>query len=81
LTFDFPGAITLAIAISSLLVVIDLKDRLAWADPLIQTVAIIGILSVLGFFAMESYPGGRNPLIPLWLLKTEVGAFCAAQVG
>jgi hypothetical protein len=79
LTFDFPGAITLAIAISSLLIVIDLKNKLAWADLLIISITILGSISMLAFLFIESYSGSRNPLIPLWILKTEVGAFCAVQ--
>ena len=80
LAFDFPGAITLAIGISSLLTVIDLANRFAWGDPLVLGIAIVGIISILAFLALETYPENRELLIPLRLLKTEVGIFCAGQV-
>ncbi|TAQ83729.1 hypothetical protein B7494_g7949 [Chlorociboria aeruginascens] len=80
LAFDFPGAITLAIGISSLLTVIDLQNRLSWEHPLILGITIIGGVSILVFLALESYPGNRELLIPLRLLKTEIGAFCAGQL-
>lgn len=80
LAFDFPGAITLAIAISSLLAVIDLQGSLSWEHPLIQSLIIAGILSTLAFLAFETFPGNRELLMPLKLLKTEIGAFCAGQV-
>lgn len=80
LAFDFPGAITLAIAISSLLAVIDLQGSQSWADPLIQSLVGAGILSTLAFLAFETFPGNRELLMPLKLLKTEIGAFCAGQV-
>lgn len=80
LAFDFPGAITLAIAISSLLVVIDLKGSLSWAHPLVQSIVAVGILSTLAFLVFETFPGNRELLMPLKLLKTEIGAFCAGQL-
>jgi uncharacterized membrane protein len=81
LAFDFPGAITLAIGISSLLTIIDLRNQLSWEHPLVIGITIIGIFAILIFLAFETYPGNRELLIPLRLLKTEVGAFCAGQVG
>ena len=80
LTFDYPGAITLAISISSFLAVIDLQNQLSWGHPLVLTIMIVGVLAILTFLALETYPGNRELLIPLQLLKTEVGAFCAGQV-
>lgn len=80
LAFDFPGAITLAIGISSFLTVIDLQNQLSWEHPLVLGITNIGGLSIIVFFALEAYPGTREPLMPLSLLKTEVGAFCAGQV-
>ena len=80
LTFDCPGAITLAISISSFLAVIDLQNQLSWEHPLVLSIAIVGVLAILTFLALETYPGNRELLIPLRLLKTEVGAFCAGQV-
>lgn len=80
LTFDYPGAITLAIWISSLLAVIDLQNQLSWGHPLVLSITIVGVLAILAFLALETYPGNRELLIPLRLLKTEVGAFCAGQV-
>jgi hypothetical protein len=80
LTFDYPGAITLAISISSLLAVINLQNQLSWGHPLVLRIAIVGVLAILTFLALETYPGNRELLIPLRLLKTEVGAFCAGQV-
>ncbi|PMD58769.1 uncharacterized protein K444DRAFT_630453 [Hyaloscypha bicolor E] len=79
LTFDYPGAITLAIWISSLLAVIDLQNQLSWGHPLVLSITIVGVLAILAFLALETYPGNRELLIPLRLLKTEVGAFCAGQ--
>lgn len=79
-TFDYPGAITLAIWISSLLTIIDLQDRLPWNDPLLLSVTIIGSTSFVLFLIVEKYSGNRKLLIPLSLLKTEIGAFCAGQV-
>lgn len=80
LAFDYPGAISLAIGITSLLTVIDLQNQLAWGHPLVVGMTITGSLSLLVFLALESYPGKRELLIPLQLLRTEIGAFCAAQV-
>ncbi|RDL36129.1 Uncharacterized protein BP5553_06741 [Venustampulla echinocandica] len=80
LAFDFPGAITLAIAISSLLAAIDLQNPLAWGHPLVLSLLIVGILSTLAFLAFETFPGNRELLMPLRLLKTEIGAFCAGQL-
>lgn len=80
LTFDFAGAITLAVAISSLLAVIDVQGSLSWEHPLVQSLVVIGILSTLAFLAFETFPGNRELLMPLKLLKTEIGAFCAGQV-
>jgi hypothetical protein len=80
LAFDFPGAITLAIAISSLLAVIDLQGSMSWSDPLVQSLIVIGAISTLAFLAFETFPGNRELLMPLKLLKTEIGAFCAGQV-
>ncbi|OBT44202.1 hypothetical protein VE00_04811 [Pseudogymnoascus sp. WSF 3629] len=80
LAFDFPGAITLAIAISSLLAVIDLQGSMSWSDPLVQSLIVIGAISTLAFLAFETFPGNRELLMPLKLLKTEIGAFCAGQL-
>ena len=80
LAFDYPGATTLAIWISSLLIVIDLQNQLSWGHPLVLGITIVGALAILVFLALETYPGNRELLIPLRLLRTEVGAFCAGQV-
>ncbi|KAE9370966.1 MFS general substrate transporter [Stipitochalara longipes BDJ] len=79
LSFDFPGAITLALGISSFLIVIDLSNQLSWEHPLVLGTTIVGVLSTLAFLALETYPGNRELLIPLRLFKTEVGAFCVGQ--
>lgn len=80
LRFDYPGAVTLAIWITSFLVIIDLQVQLSWTSPLLLSLIIIGITSFLIFLVLETYSGGRELLIPLSLLKTDVGAFCAGQV-
>jgi hypothetical protein len=80
LAFDLPGAITLAIAITSLLAVIDLQNLLYWQHPLVVGLIVVGTLSILAFLAFESFPGNRELLMPMELLKTEIGAFCAVQV-
>lgn len=80
LAFDFAGAITMAIAISSLLAIIDLQGSLTWEHPLIRSLVVVGILSTLAFLAFETFPGNRELLMPLKLLKTEIGAFCLGQV-
>lgn len=80
LAFDFPGAITLAVAISSLLAAIDLQNLLSWADPVVFGLVIVGIFFTLAFLVVETFPGNRELLMPLSLLKTEIGAFCAGQV-
>jgi len=80
LSFDYPGAVTLAIWITSFLVIIDLQVQLSWTHPLLLSLVIIGIMSFLVFLLLETYPGSRELLIPLSLLKTEVGAFCVGQV-
>lgn len=79
-SFDYLGAITLAIWITSFLVIIDLQVQLSWTDPLLLSLIIIGIISFVVFLILETYPGGRELLIPLSLFKTEVGAFCVGQV-
>ncbi len=80
LAFDFPGAISLAIGITSLLTVINLQNQLSWGHPLLLSITIVGVLSSTVFLTLETFPGNRELLIPLRLLKTEIGAFCAAQV-
>ncbi|OAF54976.1 hypothetical protein VC83_08519 [Pseudogymnoascus destructans] len=80
LAFDFPGAITLAIAISSLLAVIDLQGSLSGSHSLVQSLIVIGAISTLAFLVFETFPGNRELLMPLKLLKTEIGAFCAGQL-
>ncbi|KFY33213.1 hypothetical protein V494_07823 [Pseudogymnoascus sp. VKM F-4513 (FW-928)] len=80
LAFDFAGAITLAVSISSLLAVIDLQGSLSWKHPLIQGLVVVGVLSTVAFLAFETFPGNRELLMPLKLLKTEIGAFCAGQM-
>ncbi|KAL2067238.1 hypothetical protein VTL71DRAFT_1662 [Oculimacula yallundae] len=79
-TFDFPGAIALAIWVTSFLAVIDLQSQLSWGHPLLLGILIISVLAFVAFLAAETYPGNRELLIPLRLLKTEVGAFCLAQL-
>ncbi|KAG9232096.1 major facilitator superfamily domain-containing protein [Amylocarpus encephaloides] len=80
LAFDFPGAITLAIGISAFLTVIDLQDQRSWGHPLVLSITIVGAISILAFLALETYPGNRELLIPLRLVKTEIGVFCAGQL-
>jgi len=79
-SFDYPGAITLAIWISALLSVIDLQDQLGWQHPLVLGIVIVGGCSLVAFLILETWSGGRELLIPLKLLKTQVGAFCAGAV-
>jgi hypothetical protein len=79
-SFDYPGAVTLVIWVTSFLVVIDLQAELSWANPLLLSLIIIGIISFVVFLVLETYSGGRELLIPLSLVKTEVGAFCLGQV-
>ena len=80
LSFDYPGAVTLAIWVTSFLVVIDLQAELSWTNPLLLSLIIIGIISFVVFLVLETYSGGRELLIPLSLVKTEVGALCLGQV-
>lgn len=80
LSFDYPGAITLAIWVTSFLIIIDVQAELSWTDPLFLSLIIIGVISFLIFLVLETYSGGRELLIPLSLVKTEVGAFCVGQV-
>jgi hypothetical protein len=80
LAFDFPGAISLAIGVTSLLTVIDVQNRLSWIHPLVLGLSIIGVVSIIAFLILETYPGSRELLIPMRLLKTEIGIFCAGQV-
>ncbi|PBP28722.1 hypothetical protein BUE80_DR000425 [Diplocarpon rosae] len=78
--FDYPGAITLAIGLTSFLTVIDLQNQLGWAHPLILVTTIVGTLSLFAFLLFETYPGDRQLLIPLRMLRTGVGAFCVGQL-
>lgn len=80
LAFDFPGAVTLAIATASLLAAIDLQNSLSWGHPLVYSLIIAGALSTVAFLILETFPGNRELLMPLKLLRTEIGAFCAGQV-
>lgn len=80
LAFDFPGAVTLAIATASLLAAVDLQNSLSWGHPVVFGLIIIGILSAIAFLGFETFPGNRELLMPLKLLRTEIGAFCAGQV-
>jgi hypothetical protein len=80
LAFDFPGVVTLAIATASLLAAIDLQNTLSWGHPLVFSLIILGILSTVAFLIFETFPGNRELLMPLELLRTEIGAFCAGQV-
>lgn len=34
----------------------------------------------MAFLILETYPGNRELLMPLQLMRTEIGAFCAGQV-
>lgn len=80
LAFDIPGAVTLVIATSSLLAAVDLQASLPWRHPIVFGLIIVGILSTVAFLAIETFPGNRELLMPLTLLRTEIGAFCAGQV-
>ncbi|KAJ5038213.1 uncharacterized protein L3040_007080 [Drepanopeziza brunnea f. sp. 'multigermtubi'] len=80
MSFDYPGAIFLAIGMASFLTVIDLQSQLSWGHPVIIGTTSLCVLSVLAFFAFETWPGNRELLIPLRLLKTGVGAYCAGQL-
>jgi hypothetical protein len=80
LTFDFPGAVTLAIATASLLAAIDLQNSLSWGHPTVFGLIIAGLISTVAFLVFETFPGNRELLMPLKLLRTEIGAFCAGQV-
>lgn len=80
LVFDIPGAVTLAIATSSLLAAVDLQASRSWRHPVVFGLIIVGILSTVAFLAFETFPGNRELLMPLKLLKAEIGAFCAGQV-
>lgn len=78
--FDYPGAFALAIWISSLLSVIDLQNQLLWGHPLVLSIIVAGLMSLVAFLALETWPGDRELLIPLSLLRTQVGTFCAGAV-
>lgn len=80
LSFDYPGAVSLAATISLLLSLIDLKDRYSWDDPTIIGLSVGSVVSLALFFYLETYAGKRELLIPTQLLRTEVGAFCAGQI-
>lgn len=80
LAFDFPGVVTLVIATASLLAAIDLQNQLSWGHPVVFGLIIVGILSAVAFVVFETFPGNRELLMPLKLLRTEIGAFCAGQV-
>jgi hypothetical protein len=80
LSFDFPGAVVLAIATSLLLSVIDLQEKYSWSEPLVQALFVGAALSIATFLYLETWPGNRQLLIPTRLLKTEIGAFCAGQI-
>lgn len=80
LAFDFPGAVTLAIATASLLAAVDLQNSMSWGHPVVLVLIIAGILSAVAFLGFEAFPGNRELLMPLKLLRTEIGAFCAGQV-
>ena len=71
---------TLAVATTSLLAAIDLQNQFSWGDPIVYSLIIVGTISALAFLASETYPGNRKLLMPLKLLRTEIGAFCAGQV-
>ncbi|PBP19900.1 hypothetical protein BUE80_DR009275 [Diplocarpon rosae] len=79
-TFDYPGAITLAIGLTSFLTVVDLQNQLGWTHPVILVATIVGTISLFAFLLFETYPGDRQLLIPLQLLRTGVGAFCVGQL-
>jgi MFS family permease len=80
LSFDWPGAVTLAIATASLLAAIDLQNSLSWKRTAVFGLLIVGLLSTIAFLLFETFPGNRELLMPLKLLKTEIGAFCAGQL-
>lgn len=80
LAFDFPGAVTLAIATASLLAAVDLNNSHSWEHPIVFGLLMTGLMSALAFICFEAFPGNRELLMPLRLLRTEIGAFCAGQV-
>lgn len=80
LAFDFPGAVTLALATASLLAAVDLQNSMSWEHPVVLGLIIAGMLSAVAFLGFEAFPGNRELLMPLKLLRTQIGAFCAGQV-
>ena len=59
---------------------IDLQNQLSWGDPLVLCLIAAGTMALGAFLALEMWPGDRELLIPLKLLRTQVGAFCAGAV-
>lgn len=80
LAFDFPGAVTLAIGTASLLAAFDLHNSHSCEDTIVYALLLVGALSAIAFLLFETFPGNRELLMPLRLLRTEIGAFCAGQV-
>ncbi|CEJ91340.1 hypothetical protein VHEMI07058 [[Torrubiella] hemipterigena] len=80
LAFDFPGAVTLAIATASLLAAFDLHNSHSCEDAIVYALLLVGALSAIAFLLFETFPGNRELLMPLRLLRTEIGAFCAGQL-
>ncbi|KAF4637899.1 hypothetical protein G7Y89_g191 [Cudoniella acicularis] len=78
-SFDFGGLLSITGVIASILAAIELKKTSAWGDSAVLVAVAAGALSTIMFLTFESLIA-KKPLIPLWLLKTEVGLFCIGQI-
>ncbi|KAG8878330.1 hypothetical protein FRB98_006278 [Tulasnella sp. 332] len=67
---DYLGSLTLVIGVGCSLLAVTLKgsEDLAWGNPLISGLLVLGVVFVIGFVGVEGYVS-KEPIMPLRLLK------------
>ena len=68
---DYLGALTLSLALGALVLITSLGGRtFEWASPQILTLAVIGIVSAVGFIMAENR--APEPVLPLGLFRENI---------
>ncbi len=77
---DYPGALSLAVALGALVLLTDLAGLgYAWSSPLILALGGIALLAVLTFGLIERR--AREPILPMRLFQSRTFALAAAVGG
>ncbi|UJW29358.1 MFS transporter [Saccharothrix sp. AJ9571] len=67
--FDLPGAISATAGATLLVFALVQGPEVGWASPVIVVAGVVAVLLLALFFRLEA--GGRDPLLPLQLLKNR----------